>query len=165
MLLLQLLSCVVAQFWSQKLLPNSLTVSVVPASTVFLGRSLSGVVDLASGLPVCSPGHIGPDLRQTLGQVVVQVHLGEAAEPARGDVSGLTSNTPSLSAVLQIKKTILTWKETTSNTWDRSAELLLVLVHRHWSAPPASEELCCLMLMKLKMLMKVLLCAREGKKS
>lgn len=129
------------------------------------GRFLSGVADLASDLRVCSPGHVRPDLRQTLGQVAVQVHLGEPAEPVRGDVSGLKSNTQSLSAVLQIKKNILTWKETTSNTWDRSAELLLVLVHRHWSAPPAAEELCCLTLMKIKMLMEVLLCGREGKQS
>lgn len=57
------------------------------------------------------------------------------------------------------KKNIPTQKETTSSTWDRSAELLLVLVHTHLSAPPAAEKRCCLM--KTKML----LCGREGKQS
>lgn len=54
-----------------------------------------------------------------------------------------------------MKKKILTRRERTSKTWDGSAELLLVLVHR-----PA-EKLCCLTLMKIKMLMKVLRCDNQ----
>lgn len=50
-------------------------------STVFSGRFLSVVAALPSDLPVCSPGHVRPDLRQTLGQVAVLIHLGAPAEP------------------------------------------------------------------------------------
>lgn len=132
---------------------------------MFSGRFPSVVNDLAPDRPVCSPGHVRPDLGQTLGQVSVLIHLGKPAEPEqeKQDVMSADRN-PTAEVSLQFngKQKIPTQKETTGNTWDRSAELLLDLVHRHSSG---AENLCCLTLMKIKMLMKVLLCGREGKQS